>query len=118
MPDTQNPARFVTPDSGLAQFLTYRSWRCLCTIDPSDEHTPLFSFIDCDDLRIDIDSYYAGTSVPAVGLVAAGQQVRRLTNAARHSFAEWKRRTTPRMHPARATCARKAGLGTDDQGVR
>ena len=105
-PDPHNPARFVTPDSGLAQFLVYRSWRSICTIDPNDERTALFSFIDSDDLRADIDNYYAGTSVAAVGLVAAGQQVRRLTNAARHSFAEWKRRTSARLITSKADSVR------------
>jgi hypothetical protein len=95
-PSTDVPPRFTTPDLGLAQYLAFRSWRCLCTIDPIDERTLLYSFVESADLRTDIEQYYDGASVPAIGFTAAGQTIRRLANGARHSFAEWKRRTMAR----------------------
>jgi hypothetical protein len=99
-PSTDPPPRFTTSDAGLAQYLVFRSWRCLCTVDPVDERTIQYSFVDSADLRSDITHFYDGASVPAVGFTAAGQTIRRLSNSARHSFAEWKRRTSARLDSA------------------
>ena len=95
-PSPHVPPRYATPDQGLTQFLVFKSWRCLSTVNPDDEIVH-YSFVDSPELRADIDAYYKGELVPAVAFTQAGRMVRQLTQSARHSFAAWKRRTSARL---------------------